>query len=362
MRKPLQPDEIPGSPTIHKAPAGPLHEAEDAAALESVKALMLKLAAGERFERLGAIVQEHLLTGGKRFRARLALAAASALRVSPEGTLAWAAACELIHNASLIHDDLQDRDHYRRGRFSVWVRHGEAQAINAGDLLLMLPYIAVEHLDVPAELKWELTRALARRAEDTVRGQSLEMTLLASQRFDWDSYDRATMGKTSAFMALPVHGAALLAHETSEEAERVADCFRDLGLIFQMQNDVVDLFGENGRDRPGGDVREGRVSALVVQHLIDHPEDTIWLSQILGKSRDATTERDVGRVAERFAKGGALNGVLSRVRAIRERFVTCPPLVARPALAEVAVHMADRCLDSLADLWADRDDRERGDG
>ena len=347
MRKPLQPYETP-SLSLQESSSPGLGETEDAASLEAVKALMLKLAAGDRFERLGAIVQEHLLTGGKAFRARLALAAASALRVSAERTLGWAAACELIHNASLIHDDLQDRDHYRRGRFSVWVRHGEAQAINAGDLLLMLPYIAVEHLDVPSDLKWELTRALARRAEETVRGQSLEMTLLASQRFDWESYDRASVGKTSAFMALPVHGAALLARETPEEAEKLADCFRDLGLIFQMQNDVVDLFGDHGRERPGADLREGRVSALVVEHLKNHPDDAPWLRQILGKPRDATTDREIARVADRFRDGGALQGVLTRVQAIRERFVSSPELLTRPSLNEVAVEMTDRCLESLS--------------
>lgn len=350
MRKPLQPDETPGLPAVERASSERMAETEDAAALESVKALMLQLAAGERFERLGAIVQEHLLTGGKRFRARLALAAASAFRVPADSTLAWAAACELIHNASLIHDDLQDRDHYRRGRFSVWVRHGEAQAINAGDLLLMLPYIAVDHLDVPATLKWELTRALARRAEDTVRGQSLEMTLLASQRFDWESYDRATIGKTSALMTLPVHGAALLGEESPADAEKLADCFQDLGLIFQMQNDVVDLFGDCGRERPGADLREGRVSALVVQHLTEHDDDAPWLRQILGKPRDATTDGDVGRVADRFQSGGTLHGVLDRIETVRARFLDHGPLTARPALAEVATRMADQCLASLSHL------------
>lgn len=350
MRRPVQPHETPSLSPLEEPSSGGLGETEDAAMLEAVKALMLKLATGDRFERLGAIVQEHLLTGGKAFRARLALAAASALRVSPERILGWAAACELIHNASLIHDDLQDRDHYRRGRFSVWVRHGEAQAINAGDLLLMLPYLAVEHLDVPPDLKWELTRALARRAEETVRGQSLEMTLLGSQRFDWESYDRASVGKTSAFMALPVHGAALLAREPPGEAERLADCFRDLGLIFQMQNDVVDLFGEHGRERPGADLREGRVSALVVQHLQDYPDEAPWLCRILAKPRDATTDREVARVAERFRAGGALDGVLSRVDTIRERLVSSPELAARPALNAVAVQMADRCLESIGRL------------
>jgi hypothetical protein len=193
-------------------------DATESSVMEEVEALMLQLAAGDRFERLGAIVQEHLLSGGRKLRARMALAALEAFDVELDRGLAWAGACELLHNASLIHDDLQDRDEVRRGKYCVWVRHGEAQAINAGDLLLMLPFVAVEHVPTDNGTRWELSRALARRAEETVRGQSLEMTLFTSCRWDWASYDDAARGKTSALMSLPVQGAALLAGRDAETA------------------------------------------------------------------------------------------------------------------------------------------------
>lgn len=332
---PTRPELSAEMPQGHGLTPGQWLARDEAAAIERVKALMLKLAAGERFERLGAIVQEHLLTGGKKLRARLALSAADALGVSTDLAVGWAASCELLHNASLVHDDLQDRDEYRRGRFSVWVRHGEAQAINAGDLLLMLPYLALEHIDVPPERKWALTLAVAKRAEETVRGQSLEMSLYSSCRWDWTSYDAAATGKTSALMTLPVHGAALLAGRDPEVASRLADCFRDLGLLFQMQDDVVDLFGDKGRDRPGGDLREGRVSALVVEHLTQHPEDLRWLGPILGKPREETTDADVARVAEVFREG-TLQGVLQRIRDVSARILEAAPLCEEPALLEVA--------------------------
>ena len=108
--------------------------------LDDVERLMLELCSGERLDRLGAILWEHVNTGGKRLRARLALASCQALGGTREQAVAWAAACELLHNATLIHDDLQDGDEVRRGREALWVRHGAAQAINAGDLALMLPY------------------------------------------------------------------------------------------------------------------------------------------------------------------------------------------------------------------------------
>jgi geranylgeranyl diphosphate synthase type I len=322
----------------------------EAERLDAVRAMMLELAAGARFERLGAIVQEHLYTGGKRLRAKLALGSLEALGGDPTQGVAWAAACELLHNATLVHDDLQDHDPVRRGHFAVWVRHGQAQAINAGDLLLMLPFIALEHLSVEPALRWHLSRAIARRAEQTVRGQSLEMCLLHGGRWDWDSYADAATGKTSALMALPVHGAALLAGRGPMESERLADCFMRVGLLFQIQDDIIDLFGDKGRGEIGGDLREGRVSALVVEHLRLHPEDQSWLIELLSRPRDATSDRDVEEVAERFRHGGALAGALARIEDERAALESAPELAAEPQLRQVALELVELSVAPLAKL------------
>ncbi len=320
------------------------------ARLAEIKALMLKLAAGRRFERLGAIVQEHLFTGGKRLRAKLALSSLDALGAPAGSAVAWAAACELLHNASLVHDDLQDSDPVRRGHFTVWVRHGRSQAINAGDLLLMLPYLALEHLDCDDATRWQLARAVARRAEDTVRGQSLEMCLLESGQWDWNSYVEASAGKTSALMVLPVHGAALLAGRPPEVAEALADAFRPVGLLFQIQDDVLDLYGDKGRGEPGGDVREGRVSALVAEHLRRCPEDEKWLVALLAKGREETSARDVERVAERFESRGTVDAVIGRIRELEEGVRESPLLAAEAGLREVALGLVERSLAPIRDL------------
>lgn len=322
--------------------------------LTEIKALMLKLAAGRRFERLGAIVQEHLFTGGKRLRAKLALASMDALGAPSETMVGWGAACELLHNASLIHDDLQDSDPVRRGHFTVWVRHGQAQAINAGDLLLMLPYVALEHIECSDAVKWQLTQALARRAEDTVRGQSLEMCLLDSGQWDWGSYVEASCGKTSGLMVLPVHGAALLAGRSQETSEALADAFKPLGLLFQMQDDVLDLYGDKGRGDPGGDIREGRVSALVSEHLRLHPEDEKWLIATLAQSREETTARDIDRVADCFKEGGALDAVIERIRESARSVEDSSVLEREPSLRQVALHLIERSLDPIRFLMEAR--------
>lgn len=346
------PAEHPRAPYVDSIDADPR--------LADIKALMLKLAAGRRFERLGAIVQEHLFTGGKRLRARLALASLDALGAAEGTAVAWAAACELLHNATLVHDDLQDSDPVRRGHFTVWVRHGQAQAINAGDLLLMLPYVALDHVECDDGVRWHLTRAIARRSEDTVRGQSLEMCLLEGGQWDWGSYADAAQGKTSALMVLPVHGAALLAGREPDVAERLADAFRPLGLLFQIQDDVLDLFGDKGRGEPGGDIREGRVSALVSEHLRLHPGDEKWLVSILAKGRDETTARDIERVAARFVESGTLDAVLDRIEALVASIRGSEVLATEPNLAEVAGRLSEMCLEPIRHLIDGREERDDG--
>jgi len=318
--------------------------------LQAVEALMRRLAAGERFERLGAIVQEHLFTGGKRLRARVALESVSALGGAGEAGVAWAAACELLHNATLVHDDLQDGDPLRRGHFTVWIRHGRAQAVNAGDLLLMLPYLAVDHVPVDDGVRYQLCRAVARRAEQTVRGQSLEMGLLQSGLWAWEDYAEAARGKTSALMALPVHGAALIAGFDPGWASEVADPFRSVGLLFQIMDDVIDLFGDKGRGERGGDLREGRVSALVTEHLRRVPEDRDWLVSSLTKPRDETGDEEIDALAGRFERCGTLRAVIGRIRTLRDEISDCEAFRREPRIRPVAQHLIDLSLQPLRHL------------
>lgn len=320
-----------------------------------VEELMGRLAVGTRLERSGHMVQEHLATGGKRLRARLSLAALEAMGGSRETGIGWAAACELVHNATLIHDDLQDGDRVRRGHPTTWVRHGAAQAVNAGDLLLMLPFLALEAVGAqegrgfgPAEeVRWLLARALARRAEATVRGQSLELDLLAGRRVDWDTWLRATEGKTGALLALPVEGAALIAGLSADAAARFGQEFVRLGVLFQLADDVLDLYGDKGRNERGSDLREGKVSALVVEHLRFYPDDTAWLLGVLDAPRDLTSPADVATAIECFRTGGALAAVIARYATIEAQVLDAPLLRAVPDLHAVARALCAQIRSSL---------------
>lgn len=280
-----------------------------------VEELMIALA-DEHGGPAGRMSVEHLRTGGKRIRARLALSALTALGGDARLGVPWAASCELIHNASLVHDDVQDGDRMRRDAPALWAVHGMPQAISVGDLMLMLPTTALEHLDASDALRWALSRLIARHGAETARGQSAEIALRDRVWVTAAEYEYAAAGKTAGLFALPVEGSARLAGCSAAEAERLAAPFARLGLLYQMQDDVIDLYGDKGRGEVGADLREGKVSALVAAHMELHPVDRLWLHEILRRSRVDTTAEVVQDVSHRFVEGGALEAVLTRIEEV----------------------------------------------
>jgi len=314
--------------------------------LEGVEALLRELSTGRRLDRLGAALWEHIDTGGKRLRARLALGTLESLGGRREDAIPWAAACEMLHNASLVHDDLQDGDHYRRGRPALWSRYGMPLAVNGGDLGLMLAYRAVEFAQTNDACRYQMVRALARTAEQVVRGQDLELHARQRLKLTWNAWLEASMGKTAALFALPVHGAALLAGLPPEPAENLAAAFRPIGVLFQIQDDVLDLFGEKGRDVMGSDVREGKISALVVEHLRLHPEQRAWLLNILRIPRAETTDADVHAVRDAIENGGAIPALWERMRGMEAQ--TLQALRHTPHLRRVAQDLISRALAPIA--------------
>lgn len=349
----------PSRPQPTRAAAAP--QAEPVAAhgsleaeLRRVEQRMARLAEGEQEERLGGMVREHLGAGGKRLRARLALTAGEALGAPAAAAVAWAAACELLHNATLIHDDLQDGDRVRRGRPTLWVRHGVAQAINAGDLLLMLPALALDEPAIEPALRWELARLLAAHAAATVRGQAAEQALAPLGETSRTAYLQAVVGKTGALFRLPVEGVALLAGCDAARAASVAEPFCRIGVLYQLQDDLLDLVGEEGGGEPGADLREGKISALVVEHLARHPEDRAWLLALLAAPRERTDAGAVGEALRRFHAGGARDAVLRLIDQERAALQAHPALQTEPELGRLAQRLVERLLAPLARLTPQR--------
>jgi geranylgeranyl diphosphate synthase type I len=218
--------------------------------------------------------------------------------------------------------------------------------------MLMLPYLAVSELRCDSAIKARLMRVLARSAVDCVRGQVFELQLKSLGEVPWARYLQAVRGKTGALLAMAVEGSALLAGRTPEHAAQLAACFLPLGELFQMQDDVLDLYGDKGRAEQASDLYEGKVSALVVAHLERHPEETSWLRGLLAAPRYATAAEDVRDAVERMRLGGALADVLDHIAEVERATIESAVLAAEPELHATALQLCRMAQKPIAHLTA----------
>ena len=335
-------------PSVESTP--PTHVDEFDEAFAAVETLMNRVVNDHVHGPLRSMVTEHLKTGGKLIRAQVALRAAMALGLDPRDSVNVAAACELLHNATLVHDDLQDGDTIRRGHPTVWAKHGMAQAINVGDVLLMLATLALENSPINPTIRWHLSAAMTRRAAETASGQALELVLLERGWMGRDTYLRAARGKTGPFFALPIEAAVLCAGHPPEHARLLGDATLTLGALYQVCDDIMDLYGNKGRGSIGNDIREGKVSALTVAHLEATPEDEPHLLETLLRSREETTDAEVHAWAKRFEEGGALRGAQKLASQLLSQVDCEPDLLKEEALHDLVTRTAQKLFAPLKTL------------
>ena len=218
-------------------------------------------------------VRYALTMGGKRVRPVICLATAEAAGAEPVHALPAAAAVELVHNFSLVHDDLPalDNDEVRRGNPSVWAQHGEAIAVLAGDALLAEAFRLALSYPTPA-----VGRELAQATLGMIGGQYLDITGTAP--------DEATLHqlKTGRLFSACV-GLALWVAEVPEREQGPWRAFGDeLGLLFQIVDDILDSDGyvlTHGID--GARALADEAAERAQTRLDDVPADTSVLSEIV---------------------------------------------------------------------------------
>ncbi|MEQ1878355.1 MAG: polyprenyl synthetase family protein, partial [Bdellovibrionia bacterium] len=230
------------------------------------------------------------------------------------------------------------------------------QAINAGDLMLMLPVSALNHLKTDSAIKWKLSLALGEAAQQIVRGQSFESELFAvcDRQQGYDEYFRCVRAKTAALFRLPAEGAALLSGLSSASAAALSESFEELGVLFQMQDDVLDLYGSKGREKPGQDLREGKVSCLVAEHMRRNPNDRQWLKEVLAKPREQTADSEVQLAIEKFASEGTLDAVIQRMIDLVSVVKASPGLKGNRALRDLALNLALTMLEPIEKVLSSR--------
>jgi len=284
----------------------------------------------------------HLETGGKRLRALLPLLVGEALGTPSTRMVPFGAACEMLHNATLVHDDLQDGDMFRRGRMTVWNRYGIPQAVNLGDAMFYFAVLLTQQFEAPALRREQASKLLIAETLRVIDGQEREFHLKTQARVTLEDYFAMVEGKTSGLFALPMAGAAILCDAPEELSAGLAEAARHMGVLFQIQDDTLDLYGDKGREQRGSDIAEGKRSALVV-HALEHASksDAAWLRELLDRDRAATTQPEIDRAAALLIATGSRRFALKEMAARKARALAVPALAARPELQTLVRGMCD---------------------
>ncbi len=251
---------------------------------ETLRSLLSEgLPAGSHPEELHRMLRYHLgwedaegrptpSEGGKALRPTICLLACEAAGGDYRAALPAAAGVELIHNFSLVHDDIQDRDTERRHRPAVWSVWGEAQAINAGDALLTVGRLAVLSLGaggVPAARVVEAARTLDECTLEMVEGQALDLSFEERLDVGEDAYLEMVEKKSGALFDCALRLGGLVGGDDPVVAESLGRVGRWLGVAFQIRDDMLGVWGGEKRTgkAPAADIRNRKKSLPVVYAL-----------------------------------------------------------------------------------------------
>jgi geranylgeranyl diphosphate synthase type I len=213
---------------------------------------------------------------GKRLRPLLCLLACKAAGGDAQQALPAASALELVHNFSLVHDDIQDVSHFRRGRRTVWDIWGTAHGINVGDGLFVLARLALHRLaerGVPQARQQAASMALDQACLALCEGQYFDMTFEESLDVDLDQYLWMIRHKTAALLAASAQLGAIVATDDASKVDHYCRFGENLGMAFQIQDDILGAWGDpqvTGKSA-ATDIRDKK-KTLPVVYALNHPD------------------------------------------------------------------------------------------
>ncbi len=294
-------------------------------------------------------VYYHLGTGGKRIRPVLAIATCEALGGSAERVVPFAAACEILHQWLLVHDDIEDGDRVRRDKPAVWIKYGLANGINIGDYMSAKVYELVlnsKNYGVNNEDVFRLLDAMIRTAVKTAEGQAMDMNLRRNDNPSEKDYMGMVTGKTGHYITIPMVGGAIVAGADEKIIKSIVEFGNFIGPAFQITDDMLDLTKGKGRGETGRDIKEGKRSILVVHCLgkADAKERKLLLDT-LNKPAGQTSDEDILRAKKLFEKYGSIEFAEEKAKKLVSKAKDAAkelPVPLRSVLNEFADYMVTR--------------------
>lgn len=262
---------------------------------------------------------------GKRLRSRLVFEVAQEEGGHADEALAAACAVEIIHEFSLIHDDIEDGDRLRRGRETLWARFGAPHGINAGDALCSVAYLTLlDESPAPPERTLAMNRVLLAAHLAMCNGQGRDIAFESEPRVTMDDYRAMIGGKTAALFGAACELGALAAATDRARAGAYARLGRAYGIAFQIEDDILGTWGDSAATgKPCGDLAKRKWTFPVVWALAGAPSaarETIAAAYARGTELDpagvAGTVAALDRLGAREAASAAARAELDAADAL----------------------------------------------
>ncbi|NIM92663.1 MAG: polyprenyl synthetase family protein [Anaerolineales bacterium] len=249
---------------------------------------------------------------GKRIRPLLNVLCCGAVGGDWHLSLPAASSLELIHNFSLIHDDIEDQSETRRGRQTVWKRWGIARAVNAGDSLFVIARLTASRLwnrGVAPELVSSTLDILDQACLKLTIGQELDLSFEELESVSIDAYLDMIKGKTASLISAATLCGGIIAAVTDEICNKLRDYGHHLGMAFQIQDDILGIWGSPSKTgkSSGDDLRARKKTLPILFGLIHSAEfKELWLSD---EADDETLDAQKISLERSGAKEFARNAV-----------------------------------------------------
>jgi len=251
-------------------------------------------------------------SGGKRIRPLLLLLCAEGAGGNWEHAMPAAAAIELVHNFSLIHDDIEDKGEFRRGKRAVWVKWGLEKGLNAGDAMFTASFKSLANLDkyYENEIVQDSYRIFVDTCLELTFGQHLDIDFENRSEVLAEEYYEMINYKTAALIASSSRIGALLAGKEKTQQEIYMEFGRHLGIAFQIYDDWLGVWGdpEKTGKSASSDIVEGKKSLPIILGINASDEfRSLW-------SDRETRRSELKQQVELLTKAGVENEVLHQCK------------------------------------------------
>ncbi len=267
-------------------------------------------------QRLYSPISYTLEGGGKRIRPMLTMLACEIFCNDSQHALPAAAAIEVFHNFTLLHDDIMDNAPIRRSKPTVHAKWGENVAILSGDVMMILAYRLLGGL--PAKYLPAVLERFNKFATEVCEGQQYDMDFEGIEVVSVEDYLRMIELKTSVLLGGATVVGAILGDANEEECQKLESFATELGLAFQLQDDLLDSYGDEQLGKSiGGDILEGKKTFLMVSAINLASDEQRNALRTIYKDESLCDQDKIKRVKEIY---DALNIAQLTQQNIDERF------------------------------------------